>query len=250
MAETAPRLGIVVPYRDRAAHLREFLPAIGAYLAAHAPAIPARLLVVEQAPGAPFNQGLLQNAGFLILREEIDYLCLHDVDTLPVRVDFSWPARPAMLVAEGLPHDAALTRILLSGAVLLQKAHFLAANGYSNDYWGWGFEDVDLRERLLRRGLAHENRGGACRLLPHVHGGRNEDGTTTPDHDRNQKVFIARWFDRVEGGFRRKAEALDWRRDGLNSLSVPVVSPRRVVQAAGRGAILMEHVVVAPNWAG
>jgi hypothetical protein len=122
MAETAPRLGIVVPYRDRAAHLRAFLPAIGAYLAAHAPEIPARVLVVEQAPGAPFNQGLLQNAGFLMLREEIDYLCLHDVDTLPERADFSWPERPAMLVAEGLPHDAALTRILLSGAVLLQKA--------------------------------------------------------------------------------------------------------------------------------
>lgn len=242
-----PRLGIIVPYRDRAAHLAEFIPALTTYLAANAPEIPARVLVVEQAPGLPFNQGLLENAGFLLLHNEIDYLCLHDVDTLPLEADYSWPERPSMLVRHGLPHDDALTLILLSGAVLLQKAHFVAANGYSNQYWGWGFEDVDLRERLLRRGLAYANRGGTYRLLPHAHRGRNDDGSTTAEHDGNQKQFVERWYDRVDDKFFRKPQVEGWRQDGLNTLAVPVVSPRRVVQAAESGIILVEHVVVAPR---
>jgi hypothetical protein len=242
-----PRLGIVVPYRDRAAHLAEFIPALGAYLASAAPDIPARILVVEQAPGAPFNQGQLENAGFLLLHQEIDYLCLHDVDTLPVAADYSWPERPSMLVRHGLPHDDALTMILLSGAVLIQKAHFIAANGYSNEYWGWGFEDVDLRERLLRCGLAHENRGGTFRLLPHEHRGRNEDGGTSAEHDANQKQFIDRWFDRVGEQYVRKRQVFGWRQDGLNNISVPLAAPRRVVQHPGPGKMLVEHVVVAPR---
>ncbi len=241
----APRLGIIVPYRDRAEHLAAFIPAITAYLAAHAPDIPARMLVVEQAPGLSFNQGMLQNAGFMLLHKEIDYLCLHDVDTLPIEADYSWPERPAMLVFHGLPHDAELTRILLSGAVLLQKAQFLAANGYSNAYWGWGFEDVDMRERLLRCGHVHENRGGTFQLLPHKHRGVNEDGSKSEAHDRNQKMFVERWFDQHNGQYLRKPAVDSWRRDGLNNFSMTLTSPRRVLQAAEKDHILVEHAGVA-----
>jgi len=243
----APRLGVIVPYRDRAEHLAEFIPALTKFLTANTPQIPARILVVEQAPGLPFNQGLLQNVGFVILHQEIDYLCLHDVDTLPEHADYSWPDRPSMLVFHGLPHPPEVTLIVLSGVVLVQKAHFLAANGYSNEYWDWGFEDVDFRERLLRRGLKHVNRGGTYRLLPHRHRALNEDGSKSGAHDRNQKMFVERWYDRRPDGYVRKAEADLWTRDGLNTLPAPVISPRRVLHPAGEGRILVEHVGVAPQ---
>jgi N-terminal domain of galactosyltransferase len=64
-------------------------------------------------------------------------------------------------------------------------------NGFSNSYWGWGYENVDLRERLLRRGLVHARRGGTFRSLPHVDLGSHPDGTPTADARRNQAVFQA-----------------------------------------------------------
>jgi N-terminal region of glycosyl transferase group 7 len=88
---SGPRLGIVVPFRDRERHLSAFLPHAVAYFERDKAdkAIDVRFLVVEQPPGLPFNRGLLVNIGFHILRHEIDYVCFHDVDYLPMWADYS-----------------------------------------------------------------------------------------------------------------------------------------------------------------
>jgi hypothetical protein len=52
---------------------------------------------------------------------------------------------------------------------------------------GWGYEDVDLRERLLRRGLVHAHRDGTFRSLPHVDLGSHPDGTPTADPGRTRR---------------------------------------------------------------
>ena len=48
------RLKIVVPYRDRAAHLAQFLPHIRDYL--DDAGIAAQIVIAEQAPGEAFNR--------------------------------------------------------------------------------------------------------------------------------------------------------------------------------------------------
>src|ERR1700751_2296678 len=154
--------------------------------------ISPRFLSVEQASGLPFNRGALLNVGFRLLAPEVEYICLHDVDRVPIEADYRWPERPMMIIRHGLPLPPHLIEVLLSSVVVMQNRHFAAANGFSNTYWGWGYEDVDLRERLLRRGLIHAHRDGTFRSLPHVHLGSYSDGTATAGARKNQAVFISR----------------------------------------------------------
>src|ERR1700753_3792236 len=91
-------LKIVVPYRDRAAHLAQFLPHIRDYL--DDAGIAATIVIAEQAPGEAFNRGAMKNAGFL-LGGSSDYTCFHDVDYLPLDADYDWTDDPACLVLTG-----------------------------------------------------------------------------------------------------------------------------------------------------
>lgn len=36
---------------------------------------------------------------------------------------------------------------IFGGVTALKAEHFEQMNGYSNDYWGWGGEDDDMRSR-------------------------------------------------------------------------------------------------------
>ena len=58
-----------------------------------------------------------------------------------------------------------------SGALLIPAAQFRQVDGYSNTYWGWGFEDVDLKRRFDRAGIAVGRRRGTFRPLAHDHAG-------------------------------------------------------------------------------
>jgi len=241
------RLGVIVPYRDRAEHLDAFLPALAAFFrddpvnAGLAP----RFLIVEQAPGLPFNRGALLNVGFRLLAGTVDYLCLHDVDRIPISADYRWPDLPTMIIRHGLPLPPEVIEQLLSSVVLVQAQQYVLANGFSNSYWGWGFEDVDLRERLLRRGFAHTHRDGTFRSLPHLDLGSHADGTPTDDAMKNQAIFISRWFDKFDDGWRRKPVVSDdWLADGLSSLAFRMVSPLRFLSRPGASGFQIEHVVV------
>ena len=97
------RLAIVVPFRDRDAHLSAFTECVSAYFS-RAPAaknIPYRVLIVEQAGDAPFNRGALCNAGFLLAENGSDYACFHDIDYLPIEADYSLPSEPTAIVWYG-----------------------------------------------------------------------------------------------------------------------------------------------------
>jgi hypothetical protein len=152
-----------------------FLPHIVAYFERDKAdkAVDVRLLIVEQPPGLPFNRGLMKNVGFQILRQEIDYVCFHDVDYLPMWADYSYSDNPSMLIGYGL-EPAAFQHFFIekpakffSAVVLLQNAHVERVNGYSNDYWGWGHEDLDFLRRLDAVGLARDYRYGTFTGLDH-----------------------------------------------------------------------------------
>jgi hypothetical protein len=243
----SPTLGIIVPYRDRSDQLEEFLAETTRFFATDPVnvAIAPRFLIVEQAPGLPFNRGGLINAGFRFLSPEVDYICLHDVDRIPVDADYRWPKQPLMIIRHGLPLPQGLIDVLLSSVVLIQKQHFAAANGFSNGYWGWGYEDVDLRERLLRCGLAHAHRDGTFRSLPHPDLGSHPDGTPTEDAKKNQAVFLSRWFDkRNERWIRRADVGVGWLKDGLASLEFSVLSTLRSVSHEARARARIDMVTI------
>eukprot|EP00242_Pyramimonas_sp_CCMP2087_P005724 CAMPEP_0198216280 /NCGR_PEP_ID=MMETSP1445-20131203/56322_1 /TAXON_ID=36898 /ORGANISM="Pyramimonas sp., Strain CCMP2087" /LENGTH=401 /DNA_ID=CAMNT_0043892431 /DNA_START=172 /DNA_END=1374 /DNA_ORIENTATION=- len=167
------RLAIIVPYRGRADHLSTFTRYMHAYLQQQRVAF--RIYVVEQLRSSeawshsgsvqPFNRGWLLNQGFLAAeRDNFTYVALHDVDMLPVGVDYSYPrhkfahlAAEASQFRDGSGSDGnrnGTYKRYCGGVFLMDSELFRLINGFGNLYWGWGAEDDDF----------------CLRLIAHVHG--------------------------------------------------------------------------------
>jgi hypothetical protein len=146
------RLTIVIPFRDRDEHLRQLMPVLTAML--NEQRIRHRVLIVEQEPGGLFNRGKLINVGIHHAADASDYYCLHDVDAVPVVANYQCPSQPLRLVntIRGAGGETRRTDYYFSGAVSVRKEQVFAANGYSNEYRGWGKEDDDFFFRLLLAG--------------------------------------------------------------------------------------------------
>lgn len=182
------RIGIIVPYRDRAEHLQRFLPHLISFFhrdQAASQFLPV-IVISEQSPGAKFNRGAVLNAGFLAIEGIVDYVCFHDVDYLPVDADYAPVERPSRIIWHGLDvrpvrvgdgsRLARAPRVGLGAVTVCGKTDFRAVNGFSNNYFGWGFEDVDLMERFRLRGIAIGQKDGTFAPLDHDHAGFADDG--------------------------------------------------------------------------
>lgn len=143
------KLGIIVPYRNRPKQLITFKRYIKDFLQSKINNY--EIIVVEQADKQDFNRAKLLNIGFKKAEElQCDYVVFHDIDMLPVEVDYTYSDIPLHMVTE-LDLPEGISRTLFDeyfGGVTLFPSHiFKQINGYSNQYYGWGFEDDDL---LLR----------------------------------------------------------------------------------------------------
>ena len=137
------KLGVIVPYRDRPNHLKEFRESIIKYL--DETNIPYEIIVVEQDDDKLFNRGMLLNIGFQYAKKlNCDYVVFHDIDMLPIDVDYSYSDKPIHL-AYDIGKETFDT--YFGGVTMFPVNLFEKINGYSNKYWGWGYEDDDL---LLR----------------------------------------------------------------------------------------------------
>lgn len=145
---------IIVPYRDRAYHLSQFIPHIKDYLP------DATIVVVEQCDTKDFNRGKLLNIGFL--NYEDDYYCFHDVDKLPVIADYSFPKVPRQIAPNPFQ-----TQSYFGGVTLFNSNDFTKVEGYHNDFWGWGGEDNELMFQLIRKKVTPEFKFGSFVDLPH-----------------------------------------------------------------------------------
>jgi len=223
---TRARLHIVVPYRDREDHLRQFVPWVSAYFDRLAQPIDYRVTFVEQEAGLPLNRGALKNAGFLLGEGQSDYVCLHDIDYLPADADYSWADCPTPIIwygAERRPvapgvSDRTVTTDLESsfGMVLLMpNAVMRQIDGYSNGFWGWGYEDFDLSLRIRARRIPTGRRKGRFHPLDHVNDGFTPDATPSPISLVNRRHFQKLWSaGKIPAG------------DGLSSLSFEVLDRR------------------------
>jgi hypothetical protein len=195
------RLTIVVPYRDRAKHLQQFVSHMRSYFSRDKldKDIPYRVLIVEQENGLPFNRGMLLNVGFLLGAEDSDYTCFHDVDYLPVWADYSWVDEPTPILwygAEQRPIAPGRSNLTIthnldayfSGVLLVPNEQFKKVNGYANDYWGWGFEDIDLRARFIAAQIPQGRRKGTFVALDHDNQGFKIDGTPSPIMLANKRL--------------------------------------------------------------
>lgn len=140
---------VVVPFRDRHAHLEQLLPRLRRHLPG------AEVWVSEQAGTGAFNKGAVTNAAVAeLLRRGArpDALVLHDVDALPLdTADYTAPPeRTVRHLFAGRPD----WDWVLGGVSVVRTEDYVRANGFSNRYEGWGREDDDLHLRFKRAGCA------------------------------------------------------------------------------------------------
>lgn len=151
---------IVVPFRDRNQHLLQFVPHMVKRFKR------AEIIIVEQVAGKPFNRGKLLNIGFLEARGE--YYAFHDVDMLPIQSDYSFPSCPTHLATKAEQFGYRMPYAeYFGGVTLFNRADFEKCNGYTNEMWGWGAEDDDMRNAVIAAGLQISSRTCTFRSLSH-----------------------------------------------------------------------------------
>ena len=161
------RLAVILPYNEQhmdnfTEHFRVMVP--------ESEDLYYKLIFLKQKSNRPLNKGKLFNIGYMLHKDKFDYFCFHDSDLIPVSddCDYSYEGgKPISLVAMRgkiefgeqeniedfddytLPYDE-----YFGGATLFSKEHFQQVNGYSNNYWGVGYEDYDLLLRCVVKGLS------------------------------------------------------------------------------------------------
>jgi hypothetical protein len=146
-------LVIIVPYRDREAQKDIFIPHMKAFL--EKKNIPYKIIICEQSDDErPFNRGAIRNIGFLEARRILENItddftyCFHDVDTIPVKDECIYELADRNTIYH--PYGV---HTCLGGIIFLTGDAIMASNGYPNNYWGWGLEDVCIMARLQVCGL-------------------------------------------------------------------------------------------------
>lgn len=145
------KLGIIVPFRNRYEHLLQFKRELTKYLNSKG-YNDYVIIIVEQDDAKLFNRGMLLNIGFKEAKKQrCDYVVFHDVDMIPLDVDYSYSDIPIHLSTDFILQSGEKDRIIFDeyfgGVTLFPIDLFEKIDGYSNKYWGWGYEDNDL---LLR----------------------------------------------------------------------------------------------------
>ena len=189
----AKRMAIIVPYRDRAEHLETFVPHVRQFLRTSPGLAGAEhsIHIVEQLDELRFNRGKLLNCGYALAERFAHYFVFHDVDYLPVSADYGWVDRPTRLIWHGLVLRESY-EAFFGAVVALNKEQFRLVNGFSNDYWGWGPEDVDLRLRCECHGLHVARRDGVFTALPHRHNGFVRPGVHSAEAVATHRLFQER----------------------------------------------------------
>lgn len=234
-------LFILIPYRDRESHLLTFVPHMEAILAA----TPHIYTVLEQEGSKPFNKGKLLNAGFTLLRDQTKCPCFHDVDMLPLDGGGHYRA------TSGTTHLASSVEQFgyslpypeyLGGVFLSPINEFESANGFSNEYWGWGGEDDDLYARFQLASIPIERKIGRYASLPHP-----RPGNSTANHVRLMRTLAEVIRSARDEHIKRRAEELhlnyrrslghdavapsNYQTDGLSNLRFKLIETRRLKDA-------------------
>lgn len=144
------RVAILIPYRNRAEHLKIFIYNLHKVLSRQQ--IDYGVFVIEQGDNREFNRAMLLNIGFLESTALNDYQCFifHDVDLVPTddRNIYNCPEQPRHLAVSVDNQSFVYYPSFFGGVSALRKEHMLKVNGFSNKYWGWGAEDDDISYRL------------------------------------------------------------------------------------------------------
>ncbi|XP_031536755.1 beta-1,4-galactosyltransferase 4 [Vicugna pacos] len=145
------RVAILIPHRNREKHLLYLLKHLHPFLQRQQ--LEYGIYIIHQAGSKKFNRAKLLNVGYLEALKEENWDCFifHDVDLVPENDLnlYKCEDQPKHLV---VGRNSTGYRLRYSGyfggVTALSREQFFKVNGFSNNYWGWGGEDDDLRLRV------------------------------------------------------------------------------------------------------
>lgn len=207
------KLSIIIPYRDREDHLKELLTVLPNIL--NSQGIKYTVSIIEQEGGKPFNRGMLCNIG-LLETPNFDYYCFHDVDMIPIYSDYGYSIH--MNKSFGLAFHLAknveqfdykpISGTYFGGVLCMDSLAIKLTNGFSNNYWGWGFEDDDLFRRCFnQQKIITVWRSGIYKSMNHSHNYNQEL------YEKNKKIY---------------AKFTDSANDGINQTKYKVISKNSI----------------------
>jgi len=127
------------------------------------------LYVIYQDDKQLFNKAYLMNIGVYIAKDKVDYFIFHDVDTIPITNKNIYCERLYTGVLVGKDGDQILTRKddHFAGAIYFNKKDFFSINGFSNYFWGWGFESYCTVMRLNKMNIYWDRYDGEFYQMVH-----------------------------------------------------------------------------------
>jgi len=202
---------VVIPYRNREEHLPILIKALRKKL----PNAP--ILVTEQAEGKPFNRAKLLNVGsYAAFQQGATHVITHDVDMIPTEStkyelgDAVHISSAASQFGGEMPYDR-----YFGGVTVFSSKAFQLANGYSNEYWGWGAEDDDMLGRIEKAGVPVKRvENNPFLSLQHEHALASTEQKKL--HAKNGKRFY---------------EGYDTSKDGLNTLEFKLINQLHLQEA-------------------
>lgn len=146
------KVGIIIPFRNRHSHLPIFIETISKNL--NNSEIPFEIIIVEQDNAKQFNRGMLLNIGYTYAKKmSCKYVIFHDVDMVPIDVDYSYDDKPIHLATNFVDKQREIFEEYFGGVTLFPMKIFELIDGYSNKYWDWGYEDTDLLHRCVKHNV-------------------------------------------------------------------------------------------------
>ncbi|CAB3254050.1 unnamed protein product [Arctia plantaginis] len=148
-------VAVLVTYRNRQKQLDVFLPYMHNFLRKQN--IHYKIYLIEQQDNKPFNKGVLYNIGVKqAINDKFPCLILHDVDLLPLDASnlYACTNDPRHMSASIDKLRYVLIYDFLVGGVLAIRAdQYVAVNGFSSKFVGWGGEDDNFAYRLSSHNL-------------------------------------------------------------------------------------------------
>ncbi|XP_048584719.1 beta-1,4-galactosyltransferase 7 isoform X2 [Nematostella vectensis] len=117
-------LGVVVPYRNRFEELLEFVPHMNKFLSEKK--IRHRIFIMNQVDKHRFNRASLLNVGYLVARNECDYIVMHDVDLLPLnsKLFYGYPEKGPFHISSPHLHPKYHYRTFVGGILMMTLEQF------------------------------------------------------------------------------------------------------------------------------
>lgn len=158
-------LSIIVPYRDREDHLKQFIPHMRHFFKDRL----INITIVEQIDSKPFNRGRLLNIGAILCltHTTAPFLCFHDVDMLPIAASYPSTENGVLQHASS---SIQKTDYLGGVTIIHQPTFFYKIGGYHNDYFHRA-EDNEMMFHLKRLKIPVYHITGTFEQIPHPRSG-------------------------------------------------------------------------------